>query len=305
MKPCRALLWAPILGALSALLISPAAAADSRSSSSAQHLVEMLRDAQSQYGLSAVLCGVWMGNEELLTTALGNSMTGVPATEDMHLRVGGVTFTCVATVLLRLVDQGRVSLDDKLSRWYPDLPQANAVTLRMLANCTCGYPDYVLSQPFIDANNRAPFRDWTPQELIDIGVATPLLYPPGTGWNYSHTNYVILGEVLQKVGGQPMRALLRRNIFAPLGLRETDLPSTPEIAFPVLHAFSSERGIFEDSTYWNPSWTSPSGRMTSTLHDLGVIARALGSGSLLSAKSRREQIAPTTVGLGQNRAGVY
>jgi len=167
MKPCRALLWASILGALSALLISPTAAADSRSSSSAQHLVEMLRDAQSQYGLSAVLCGVWMGNEELLTTALGNSMTGVPATEDMHLRVGGVTFTCVATLLLRLVDQGRVSLDDKLSRWYPDLPQANAVTLRMLANCTSGYPDYVLSQPFIDANNRAPFRDWTPQELID------------------------------------------------------------------------------------------------------------------------------------------
>jgi D-alanyl-D-alanine carboxypeptidase len=223
----------------------------------------------------------------------------------MHFRVGGVTLTCVCTLLLRLVDQGKVSLDDKLSRWYPNLPQSDAVTLRMLANSTSGYPDYVLSQTFIDAFDRDPFKEWTAQELIDIGLSTPLKYPPGTGWNYSHTNFVILGEVLQKVSGQPMSALLRRNIFIPLGLRETEYPLTSEIDSPVLHAFSSERGIYEDATYWNPSWTSHSGRMTSTLHDLGVIARALGSGALLSARSRSEQIAPTTVGLGQNVAGLY
>jgi D-alanyl-D-alanine carboxypeptidase len=306
MRSTRTGSWASMLGALSMLVvISPAAAQVDRSSTTAQHLADMLRSDQASYGLSAVLCGVWIGNQKLLMISLGNSMTSVPATEEMHFRVGGVTLTCVCTLLLRLVDQGKLSLDDKLSRWYPNLPQSDAVTLRMLANSTSGYPDYVLSQTFIDAFERDPFKEWTAQELIDIALSTPLLYPPGTGWNYSHTNFVILGEVLQKATGQPMSALLRRNIFAPLGLRETAYPLTAEIESPVLHAFSSERGIYEDSTYWNPSWTSHSGRMTSTLHDLGVIARALGSGVLLSARSRREQIAPTTVGLGQNQAGLY
>src|SRR5437773_12109497 len=131
----------------------------------------------------------------------------------------------------------------------------------MLANCTSGYPDYVLSQTFIDAFYKDPFREWSAKELIDIGLSTPLKYPPGTGWNYSHTNFVILGEVLQKVGRAPMGELLRREITGPLGLRETDYSTTPDIQPPVLHAFDSERGLFEESTYWNPSWTSHSGLM--------------------------------------------
>jgi D-alanyl-D-alanine carboxypeptidase len=268
-------------------------------------LVDFLRKERTKHGLAALLCGVWHDEDELLTVALGNSMTDEPATREMHLRVGGVTLTCVCTMLLRLVDERRVSLDDRLSRWYPKLPQADAVTLRMLANCTSGYPDYVASQTFIDQFYKDPFRQWRAQELIDFGLATPLLYKPGTGWNYSHTNFVILGEVLQKVGGMPMAALLTRHICQPLGLKETEYPATATMRFPVLHAFSSERGIYEDSTYWSPSWTSYSGQMTSTLGDLGVLARTIGSGSLLSEKSRTEQIAPTTVGLGRNRADHY
>jgi D-alanyl-D-alanine carboxypeptidase len=306
MKSTRMGLRASMLAVLSMLLsVPPAAAQGDRPDPTAQHVADMLRSAQTTYGLPAVLCGVWIGDEELLTIALGNSMTGVPATKDMHFRVGGVTLTCECTLLLRLVDQGKVSLDDKLSRWYPGLPQSDAVTLRMLANCTSGYPDYVYSKTFEDAFNKDPFREWRAQELIDIGLSTPLLYPPGTSWSYSHTNFVILGAVLEKATGEPMSALLQRNIFEPLGLRETEYPLTPEIKAPVLHAFSTERGVYEDSTYWNPSWTSYSGRMTSNLHDLGVIARALGTGALLSPRSRSEQIAPTTVGLGQNEAGLY
>jgi D-alanyl-D-alanine carboxypeptidase len=190
---------------------------------------------------------------------LGHSMHDVPATREMHLRVGGVTLTCVCTMLLRLVDERRVSLDDRLSRWYPKLPQADAVTLRMLANCTSGYPDYVLSQTCIDQFYKGPFRQWRARELIDLGLATPLLYKPGTGWNYSHANFVILGDVLQKVGGMPTGALLERHICKPLGLKETEYPATAAMRSPALHAFSSERGIYEDPTYRGPSWTSHSG----------------------------------------------
>jgi len=267
----------------------------------------LLRSAHAQYGLSAVLCGVCERDRALQFSAMGNSTTEVPATTAMHMRVGGVTLTCLCVALLRLVDRGSLSLDYKLSRWLPQLPQSDKITLRMLANSTGGIPDYVLSERFQDDFYKNPFRSFTPQDLIDYALAMNggSLYPPGTGWNYSHTSFVILGEVLQKATGQPTASLLGREVFAPLGLRDTDFADTAEIRQPVLHAFSLDRKVFEDSTYWNPSWTSHSGLMTSNLADLGVLARAIGSGSLLSEKSRQEQVAPTTVGLDRNVSNLY
>jgi CubicO group peptidase (beta-lactamase class C family) len=121
------------LGAAAALLCpSSGTAKDDKG----QQVADLVSKARTKHGLAAVLCGVWRGEDEVATLARGSSMTGVPATKEMHLRAGGVTLTCVCTVLLRLADERRVSLDDKLSRWYPKLPQAGAVTLRMLANCT-------------------------------------------------------------------------------------------------------------------------------------------------------------------------
>ena len=271
----------------------------------ARHVAEMVRAAREENGLSAVLCGVWTGDRELVTLAVGDSMTGVPATPTMHFRAGGVTEIAECTLLLRFVDQRTITLDDRISRWLPNLPQSNAVTLRMLANSTSGYPDYVPNNTFVDAFLKDPFREWSAQELIDIGLSTPRQFSPGASWEYSHTNFVILGEALQKIGRAPMRELLRREITGPLGLRETDFPTTPIIAPPVLHTFDSERGLFEDSTFWNPSWVSHSGRMITTLGDLGRFARAVGAGTLLSAKSRRALVAPTTVGLGGNAPDLY
>jgi CubicO group peptidase (beta-lactamase class C family) len=267
--------------------------------------MEMVRAARERNGLSAILCGIWIGDRELLTLADGESMTRIPATLRMHFRAGGITEICECTLLLRYVDRRIVSLDAPLSRWLPELPESNTVTLRMLANSTAGYPDYVPARSFVDAFYSDPFREWTARELIDIGLAAPRRFAPGKNWEYSHTNFVILGEALQKIGRAPMRELMKREITGPLGLRETDFPTTPDIAPPVLHTFDSERGRFEDSTYWNPSWVSHSGRIISTLADLGTLARAVGAGTLLSAKSRREMVAPTTVGLGPNRADFY
>lgn len=98
----------------------------------------------------------------------------------MHFRVGGIASACVGITLLRLAEQRKLSLDDPLSRWYPRLPQAATVTLRMLANCTSGYPDYVRSPNFIAEYLENPFRQWRPQELIDFGLSTPLQYRPRT-----------------------------------------------------------------------------------------------------------------------------
>ncbi|MBE9239713.1 serine hydrolase domain-containing protein [Synechocystis salina] len=271
----------------------------------AAEILAILAESKQEYDLSALLCGIWQGEKTIISTAIGNSQTNVPATTAMHLRAGGVTITCICLVLLRLVDRGLVNLDDLVARWWPKLPRAKTVTLQQLANSTSGYADFEQDQTFIDANNYNPFRQWQTQELLDIAFATPLLYEPGESWNYSHTNFVVLGELLQRITGQPMDKLLEQEIFAPLGLGHSSYPHSSEIPPPVLHAFSQDRDVFEDSTYWNPSWTSFSGMMISTLGDLSMLALAIAKGSLLSPQGIQAQIAPTTVGLSTNRADLY
>jgi CubicO group peptidase (beta-lactamase class C family) len=156
-------------------------------------IIELAREAMTKYHLKAVIVRVTIDGKEIVTKALGESMTGVPATEDMHFRNGAVAVSYMSTLLLQLVDQKVVSLDDKLSNWLPELPDAERVTLRMLANMTAGYPDYVVNEQFIEAFYANPFRQWTPQEQIDIALSTPRVFEPGTNWDYAHSNYVILG----------------------------------------------------------------------------------------------------------------
>ncbi|PQO37373.1 class A beta-lactamase-related serine hydrolase [Bremerella cremea] len=289
------------LAAAGSLALTPAVFADAATDSTRL----LLETEFKKHGLQALLCGVWRGEENVSTTVLGNSMTGVPATADMHFRVGGVTLTSVCVLLLQFVDRGLVKLDDPLSKWFPNLPKADQVTLQMLGNSTSGYADYVPAESFQKASEADPFRQWTAQELIAIGMESPMLYAPGQGWNYAHTNFVILGEVLKKVGGKSMAALLNENLIRPLGLQQTKYITTPQIPSPVLHAFTAERGTYEESTFWNPSWTSHTGLMISTLGDLGVLANAIGKGTLLSEASRKELTAPTTVGLGINQPNLY
>jgi D-alanyl-D-alanine carboxypeptidase len=265
----------------------------------------IVRTYAAEQKLAAVICGVWEGADIVSRFAVGNSLPGVPASPDMHLRVGGVTLTCVTTALLRLVDQGRLSLDDRLSKWYPDIPRADRITLRMLANCTAGIPDYVPVSAFNEMATNQPFREWTSDELIEMALTAPLPYEPGAGWNYSHTNFVIIGEILQRVTGKRMAEILKSEIWQPLGLTNTSFPLTPEMPVPTLHSYSSDRGVYENATFWNPSWTSFSGRMVSNLDDLGKIGRELGSGSLLSPEMHREQTRPTAVGLSGNAADAY
>ena len=107
-------------------------------------MLKIVRDTMAAAHLKAVLVRVTVGGEEVLTRALGESMTGVPASTTMHFRNGAVAISYVATLLLRLVDQNKVSLDDKLAKWLPDVPNADRVTLGQLAQMTSGYPDYVL-----------------------------------------------------------------------------------------------------------------------------------------------------------------
>jgi CubicO group peptidase (beta-lactamase class C family) len=310
---------AAAVAAISRLRPAPAAAqatpaATPVAGDPAERVLAIAREAKRAYGLNAVIVRVVIDGQELLTEALGESMTGVPATPAMHFRNGAVAFSYLATLLLQFVDRKLVSLDDPIAKWEPTLPAADKITLRMLVTMTSGYFDYVQNQALISQLYVDPFRQWTPQELIAYGVDKPLMFEPGTNWGYSHTNFVILGLILEKVGGKPMAELMQTNIFDPLGLTNTASGSTAAIPEPALHAFTSERrealGIkpgvpfLEESTYWNPSWTTAAGAIqTTNIVDLTTTAIAVGTGALLSPASHQLQVAPTLRGFGKPVAG--
>ncbi len=246
----------------------------------------MLVEMKQETHVKSLVAGVWKGDQEILTLALGESMTSVPADIGMSLRIGGISETFIGTLVMILVDKGKIKLEDKISKCLPDLLAADKVTVGMLIKNTAGYKDYVLNKDFVNLITQEPFRYISWKEIINYSTSDGQLnFPPGTQQRYSHTEFTILGEVLEKATGQLMPELYEEYIFRPLNLEHTGYSKNAELPCPALHAFSSDRGIYEDATYWNPSWTGESGPLYSTIPDLGKWALKFGKGSLLTPHS--------------------
>jgi CubicO group peptidase (beta-lactamase class C family) len=293
----------------------PEATSPTTETAKADAVMRIVRDTMAKEHLKAVIVRVTVDGQEVVTQAVGESMTGVPATTGMHFRNGAVAISYVSTLLLKLVDEKKVNLDDKLSKWLPEVPHADRVTLGQLAQMTSGYVDYVIGNTEMnDALYANPFRRWTTHELLQYATTKPLLYEPGTNWNYAHTNYVLLGLALEKATGQEMPKLLSDKVLRPLGLTNTVNSITAEIPSPVLHAFSSERRpalqipdgtpFYEETTYWDPSWTITHGAIqTSNIYDLEATARGIGSGQLLSPDSYKLMVSTDLRGKTRKQAG--
>ena len=175
--------------------------------------MKIVRDTMTDAHLRSAIVRVTIDGKEVLTEAAGDSMTGVPATTAMHFRNGAVAISYVSTLLLILVDEKKLSLDDKLSTWLPEVPHSDRVTLGQLAQMTSGYVDYVIGNTAMnDALYAHPFRHWTTDELLAFAVNKPLLYAQGTNWNYAHTNYVILGLALEKITGRSDDMIILRGV---------------------------------------------------------------------------------------------
>ncbi len=267
-----------------------------------------------QKHLKALIVQVRSHGATVYTAVFGDSMSGVPATPAMHFRNGAMAFAYMSTMLLELVDQKKVTLDTKLARFRPDLPNAESITLRNLVSMTSGYADYVYQPQILNGTVFQPFRQWSPEELIHIGVRKPMDFKPGTNWGYSHTNFAILGGVLEKITHMPLNAAMHKYIFGPMNLHQTDGFTTPFIPAPVLHTFSSERrqglGVkpnvpfYEESTYWNPSWTTFDGAVQTTdVENMGRSMEMIATGKLLSRDSLKELIGAQLIGFGHPAKG--
>jgi CubicO group peptidase (beta-lactamase class C family) len=274
-------------------------------------VIEQIAEAaMTTYDLNALIVRVTADGENVFTGAFGESVTGVPATPEMHYRNGAFAFTYIAHIMSQMVDEGIVSYDDTLSTWLPDLPSADAITLRNLLNMTSGYADYVYQPEVLDGTGLDPFRHWTSEEMIEIGTSVPLYFEPGTNWGYSHTNYVILGRALEQIAGKPMAEIMQEYIVEPMGLTNTSSnENTPLIPEPVLHSFSSERReamqiaasnpFYEETTFWNPSWTTAEGAVQTTdIYDMTRSMEIVGDGELLSPETHQAMVGKNLVGFG-------
>jgi D-alanyl-D-alanine carboxypeptidase len=229
--------------------------------------------------------------------------SGRPMRPELHYRVGSLTKPFVATVVLQLVAEGRLSLQDTVERWLPGiLPYGDQVTIRQLLNHTSGVPDYVV-EPIVRLYTvpGGRLRAWTPRELVALVADQPPDFPPGAAWSYSNTGYVLAGMIVEAATGHRLGRELARRIFRPLGLRDTFFPvNRPTIPRPFARGYSlplsQEQGPLLDFTVYNPSLAWAAGNLISTLADLERFFRALLRGRLLPPRLLAAMTTPVPTG---------
>ena len=238
-----------------------------------------------------VIVGIWSPQGSYIRAfGVADKATGAPMKADFYSRIGSVTKTFTVTGVLQLADQGRVGLDDPIAKYVDGVPQGDIITLRQLARMQSGLANYTESDGFERAITANPYRNYTPQELLGWGFAEPMVFPPGEGFDYSNTNTILLGLVVETVSGQALPNYIRDHILAPLGMGQTVFPTTN--AFPEPHAqgYTDTTGSLTTATDWDPSWGWSAGAMISTLEDMRIWAPALATGQLLSPGTQAQRL---------------
>jgi D-alanyl-D-alanine carboxypeptidase len=210
---------------------------------------------------------------------------------DDHFKIASLTKTYTATVVLQLVGEGKVSLDDTVQQRLPGVvPNGGKITIRRLLNHTSGLADFEGDPRYLKPYLSGNFGyHWSPQQLVRIGVSHKPLFAPGKGWSYSNTNYVIAQLIIERITGKPIGAELKRRIFQPLKLDETNYPTKPGLPSPYAHGYMLLGKLpLTDVTGLSPSLAPGSGAIVSTVGDVADFYRALLGGRLLKAAQLRE-----------------
>ena len=241
-----------------------------------------LDDTRAEGGFPGVIARVitpewtWTG-----TSGTAGPETDAEPTATDFTRIGSITKTLTGTILLQLVGEGLISLEDPVSKYVPDATNGTA-TIRQVADMTSGIPSYSTDQGWQDQYFGAPDTIYTPQQLLDIAKTLPVSFAPGAGWEYSNTNYVILGMIAEQLTGRPIGDLYQERIFDPLGMDSTSFPAdSAAIASPHLSGVTEQGqpdGMTAVATDWNPSYTFSAGEVISTMDDLQKWGHALFTG---------------------------
>ncbi|WP_308312753.1 serine hydrolase domain-containing protein [Streptomyces sp. ISL-11] len=258
---------------------------------------QTMREAQ----VPGVIVGLWAPGKGSYVRAFGvaDKATGAPMETGFNTRIGSQTKTFTVTALLQLVDQGKVGLDDAIGTYIAGVPNGDRITLRELAGMRSGLFNYSEDEDFDKALISDPKRPFQPQELLDYSFKHSVQFAPGEKFEYSNTNLILLGLVVEKVTGRPLHEVVERDVLKPAGLRHTLFPTGAEFPAPHAQGYTdqSASGEIVDATDWDPSWAWAAGAMISDLQDLRSWARTLATGALLTPATQAERLKTTSIGV--------
>jgi D-alanyl-D-alanine carboxypeptidase len=208
-----------------------------------------------------------------------------------HVRVASITKTFVAATVLQLVAEGKVDLDATIDTYLPGRVHGegfdgSAITVRQLLRHQSGLPEY------FDPGTEIPTGPVAAEQLLDAALARPAQFPPGTSWEYTNTNYVVAGLIIEAVTGRPTVDEITRRIIAPLGLTDTYFPAPGDTALrtPFAHGYELEDGRRKDVTAFNASAAGMSGSLVSTNEDTTAFITALLDGRVVPPAQLRQMM---------------
>ncbi len=253
-----------------------------------------------------LVAGVWAPNEGIdfvYSAGVANLESEEPMLDEMVYRIGSTTKTFTITVLLQLVDEGFISLDDSLSKYFPDFPRSNEISIRMLANMTSGINCFLELDAFWEEAFTNPDKQWTYDEQIALVEDLPFHFSPGTSFHYCNTNTVLIGKIIELVTGKSMEYNVHNRIIYPLQMNNTkymsagkDIPGSHSKAY---YGGEVTTDLPELSEYLDISWAGPAGCMISDIYDLKKYAPALAKGELYSTELHQQRIICTDMNIGR------
>lgn len=199
---------------------------------------------------------------------------------ELH-KIGSVTKTYVAAVILRLAKGGALALDDRISTWVKDVPGGDTITIRQLLDHTSGLFNYTDDEAFM-TTAFAGERSWSPRELLEVAVSHDPYFEPGAGWHYSNTNYVLLGMIAEASGKAKIGVLVRQHVLDAIEARATFFDGEEPVR-GTLATGRNTRGQ-DISRAIGPSWAWAAGAMVATPADLARWVEQLGSGAFHGAQ---------------------
>ncbi len=221
----------------------------------------------------------------------------VPVSPQTIFRIGSVTKQFTATAILKLQEEGRLSVDDKLSKYIPDFPRGDEVTLRELMNHTSGIHDYV------PTSLERLAKPTTTEAIIEEIEKQPYDFNPGTQWRYDNSGYTLLGYIAEKVSRRSYGDFLRESFFQTLGMTNTGVYHTHLGLSHEALGYSLSTKVFEPAFFIDPSWNGGDGALYSTLEDLYRWNEGIFNGRVLDAASLKAAFTPVATKAGQLNSG--
>ncbi|WP_181444194.1 serine hydrolase domain-containing protein [Pseudoxanthomonas sp. z9] len=282
----------PFACAVSLLFAGAAGAAEPASKAEVERYARQLMEKAYPVDGPGAAILVARGDEVLYRGARGRASIelDVPLNADQVFRMGSITKQMAAAGLLTLVEQGKLSLDDPLSKFLPDYPGGGNVSVRMLLNHTSGIKSYtgipgVMEGPIM--------QDRTTAQMIETFKDLKPDFAPGQGYAYNNSGYVLVGAVIEKASGQPWHAYLKQALFEPLGMRHTGygLESAGVIA-GMVQGYTGEPGHPAKAGYLSMTQPHAAGALVTTVDDLLRWNRALHEGKVLKDATYRQMVTP-------------